>query len=374
MNLAVVHNLPAGGQKKALYYQLKYLSQNHEIDLYEVSTADQGFYPVKSFLRNYFVEKYIQPKKFPMSVLSIYFSLANVYKKIAEKIDKGNYDAVLVYPCFFTQSPYILKYLNTRSIYICPEVKREFYETFTRKSNNITYKLTLPLRWPLKYIDLKNAMRANKIVVNSKFSKERIEKIYGKNTTLNYLGVDTDFYRPTDRKPENFVLSIGEVSPHKAHDFIIRSLALIPEKIRPTFYLAAQGGSEIEHIKKLARESNVVLKIFLKINDKELLDLYRQARGYFFAAINEPFGLTILEAVSCGLPVVAVKEGGIGELIGGEMKGYLTDRDEGKFSQAIIRSLNSPLSDEEKNMQFEFIKKNWSWEKSVREFEKVILN
>ncbi len=388
MNLAVVHNLPAGGQKKALYYQLKYLSKHHKIDLYTLSTADESFYPVKSFIRNYFVEKYIQPKKFPRSVLSIYFSLPSVYKNIANKINKGNYDVVLVYPCIFTQSPYILKYLNTRSIYICPEVKREFYETFNRKSNNITYRLTLPFRWPLKFIDLINGRHADKIVVNSKFSKLMIEKIFRRNTVLNYLGVDTKLYRPyldsstiggvhsdtSEVSSSLSVLSVGEISPHKAHDFIIRSLALIPEKIRPFLYLVTQGGSEIAHIRKLAQENNVKLKIFLNIKDQELLELYRQAKVYLYAAINEPFGLTILEAITCGLPIVAVKEGGVPELINGEVKGYLTDRDEEKFSQAITGSLNNPISNEEKNMQFEFIKKNWSWEKSVKEFEKIILN
>ncbi len=388
MNLAVVHNLPAGGQMKTLYYQLKYLSKNHEIDLYTLSTANESFYSVKSFIRNYFVEKYIQPEKFPWSVLSIYFTLSSVYKKMAEKIDKGNYDAVLVYPCFFTQSPYILKYLKTRSIYICPEAKREFYESFKRVSNNFTYRITLPFRWPLKFIDVENGRHADKIVVNSKFSKRMIEKIYRRNTVLNYLGVDTKLFRPyldfstvggvhsdtSEVSSSPSVLSVGEISPHKAHDFIIRSLALIPKKIRPSLYLITQGGSEIEHIKKLARESDVVLKIFLNIKDKELLELYRQAKVYLYAAINEPFGLTILEAITCGVSVVAVKEGGVPELINGEVKGYLTDRDEGKFSQAITESLNNPISNKEKNMQFEFIKKNWSWEKSVKEFEKIIFD
>lgn len=374
MTFAVIHNLPAGGQKKALYFQLKYLSQNHEIDLYALSTADTSFYPVRSFIRKNFVEKYFQRKTFPWSVLSLYFSLPNAFKNLAEKIDEGHYDSVLVYPCFFTQSPYILKYLKTRSIYICPETKREFYETFNRKSNNLTYGLTLPFRLPLKYIDIKNARHADKIVVNSKFSQNRIEKIYDKKTILNYLGIDNDFYFPGVVKQKNYVLSVGEISPHKAHDFIIGSLALIPEKIRPAFYLVTQGGSEIENIKKSALEKKVELKIFLNIKDRELRQLYRQARVYLYAAINEPFGLTILEALSCGLMVTAVNEGGVTELLSDNVKCLLTDRIEGKFSQAIIRSLNSPISFEEKNKQFEFIQKNWSWEKSVKEFEKIILD
>ena len=374
MNYADVHNLTAGGQKKALFYQLKYLSKHHKIDLYTLSTADESFYPVKSFIRNNFVEKYIQPKKFPLSVLSIYFTLPSVYRKMAEKIDRENYNVVLVYPCFLTQSPYILKYLKSRTIYICPEVKREFYESFNRKSNNITYRLTLPFRWPLKHIDIKNARKSDGIVVNSKFSQKRIEKIFGKKTILNYLGVDTDFYYPSVDIQKNYVLSVGEISPHKAHDFIIRSLALIPEKIRPTFYLVTQGGSEIENIKKLALEKKVELKIFLNIKDRGLRQLYRRARAYLYAAINEPFGLTILEALSCGLIVVAVNEGGVAELLSGKVKGFLTERNEGKFSQAIIGSLNSPISNEEKNIQFEIMKKNWDWERSVKEFEKIILD
>ena len=58
MKIAVVHNLPSGGQKRALDYQIKLLSRNHKIDLY--TPSDFGY-------------KY--PLHFPKSVASIYFSL-----------------------------------------------------------------------------------------------------------------------------------------------------------------------------------------------------------------------------------------------------------------------------------------------------------
>ena len=90
MKIAVVHNLPAGGMKRALYEQVKRLAKKHTVDIYTLSCSDETFLPLKEFAHRYTIFRYDPPPHFPASVFSIYFKLPKVYKEIAEMINKAH--------------------------------------------------------------------------------------------------------------------------------------------------------------------------------------------------------------------------------------------------------------------------------------------
>ena len=348
MKIAVVHNLPSGGQKRALDYQIKLLSRNHKIDLY--TPSDFGY-------------KY--PLHFPKSVASIYFFLPQVYRQMAEKIDNGKYNVVYVQPCFLTQSPYILRYLQTPTVYYCPEPKREFYEIIPRKSNFWTYNVTLPFRYPIKYIDWKNTRCATRILTNSNYSRQRIKRIYKKDAYINYLGVDTDLFKPINMNKENAVLSVGEISLHKGHDFIIKSLSLISENLRPKLIIVGHGGSEKKYLVELAERNKVRLELKENVSDRDLANIYNKVLVFLSAPHREPFGMVLLEALACGLSVVAVDEGGVGEIITNGRLGVLVRRNEEEFAREILK-----VRENSRMYRHEWVVKNWSWEESVKELEK----
>ncbi len=66
---------------------------------------------------------------------------------------------------------------------------------------------------------------------------------------------------------------------------------------------------------------------------------YNRARLCVYAPYLEPFGLVPLEAMACGTPVVAVKEGGIRESVVHGETGILTERDEAAFADAVTTLL-----------------------------------
>ena len=77
------------------------------------------------------------------------------------------------------------------------------------------------------------------------------------------------------------------------------------------------------------------------IDDDELVLLHNKAKLLVYAPYLEPFGLVPLEAMSCGTPIVAVKEGGVRESIIDNKTGILTERDEDDFANAIVRLLEN---------------------------------
>jgi glycosyltransferase involved in cell wall biosynthesis len=80
------------------------------------------------------------------------------------------------------------------------------------------------------------------------------------------------------------------------------------------------------------------------IANDALVALYNKAQLVLYAPYLEPFGLVPLEAMACGTPIVAVKEGGVRESVIHNKTGVLTERDEHIFAHAVIEV----LSDKEK--------------------------
>uniref|UniRef100_A0A7C4M012 Glycosyltransferase n=1 Tax=candidate division CPR3 bacterium TaxID=2268181 RepID=A0A7C4M012_UNCC3 len=353
MRIAIVHNLPSGGMKRAMGEQIKRLSKRHKIDI---------FTPAR------FSYKY--PTYFPQNIISIYKDLPKVYQAIAHEINENKYDIALVYPCFLTQAPYVFRYLTCRSLYFCPEPKREFYEKIKRVSNQWSYFFTYPFRIPIREIDKFNVKCAGKIVTISKYSKKQIESIYGVYAQINYLAVDTNIFKLTNTKKENMVMTVGDLSLHKGHDFIINSLSKIPYKIRPKFVIVGFGGSEKKYLSALAIKMKVKLTIRENISDKELIDLYNKAKVFLYAAQNEPFGLVLLEASACGLPIIAIDEGGVREIVKSSLIGDLTRRNIEDYSQKIMTYLQT--GDKLAKVRHDYIAKNWSWNKSVDQLEKYL--
>lgn len=372
MKIAVAHNLPPGGQKRALFEQVKLLSQKHTLDLYTLSSTNESFLPLAPYVRKHETVPYTQPKHFPQSVFSLYTELPQAYKHMAAKIDSKKYDVVLVNPCYLTQAPYILRYLATPSLYYCCEPKREFYEAVPRISNRWTYLATLPFRLPLKTIDQTSARAATRVITCSHYAQEKLENAYGVSPVINYLGVDTSLFRPTSKKKENMVITVGEFSLLKGHDFIIRSLALISEKERPKLVIIGPGGIEKSYLEDLARSVRVHITFLQNISDSDLVTFYNRAKAFVYAPLGEPFGLVLLEAAACGLPVVAVAEGGVKEILSVGHFGVSVARNEAAFSQAVQHTLSHPYTKEKINAQYAYVKKVWSWDKSVSELEKYL--
>jgi glycosyltransferase involved in cell wall biosynthesis len=193
-------------------------------------------------------------------------------------------------------------------------------------------------------IDSQNIRHAPYLVANSYFSHESILKQYGQNSYVSYLGVDTNKFKPVQSKEGDFILSVGLCTPEKGYDFIIRSLAKIEADIRPRLLIVSNQENKLfeEYLINLSRSKGVEIEIRNSVDDQELVLLYNQAQLVVFASYLEPFGLVPLEAMACGTPVLAVREGGMRESIIHNKTGVLTERDETLFAKAATHILEDP--------------------------------
>lgn len=301
-------------------------------------------------------------------------------------IHRQGYDIVFVHPCQFTQAPTILTHLNIPTVYYCQEPLRRFHESTLPRSveNRSTLRAGLdavdPLlrlfRRCLLQVDYAAVTSASQVIVNSYFSKNNVERIYGINTQVCYLGVDTEVFCPgAEGSRQPYVISVGALLQNKGYDFLIETLGRLPMAIRPVLNIVAnvETASERIYLEKLAAAHHVSLQIELGVDTEMLIQRYRRAQLLLYAPIREPFGFVPLEAMACATPVIGVAEGGVLETVRHEVTGLLVPRDVNQFSEALSRLLVSPdiIEGYGQNGR-QYVYNDWNWETSINRIEKIL--
>jgi glycosyltransferase involved in cell wall biosynthesis len=355
MRIAVFHDLSSGGAKRVLHDFVRYLAGNgHDVDAYCPSTADETFLPLKQVARK--VEVFPVKKTLSGAIYSrlLYVPMRDAplrdqertQQEIAESVNRQDYDVVISEQDRYTLSPFFLKFIKKPTVYCCQQPSR-FHDLSFRDSQSKSGVYPQPTRWRrtvhkyydsrLPDIDRENASFARFILANSYYSRESILRSYGLNAHVSYLGVDTEVFKPLGIPKENIVLSVGSCFSSKGFDFIINSLALVDKRIRPELVITSNSGDPTwkSYLEQLASRAGVNMEIRGAVVDSELVSLYNRARLVLCASYLEPFGLVPIEAMACGTPVIAVREGGFRESVVHDQTGKLVDRDCVEFSRAV---------------------------------------
>jgi glycosyltransferase involved in cell wall biosynthesis len=382
MKIALFHNLPIGGGLRYLQETTKFLTKQNILDVYTINNSPKASFNYANNIKAFNFKK-IKPNKGIGRIkndFKKFLTLSSLHKKIAQKINNQNYNLVLVYPSQETQAPYILKYLNKPTIYICNEPPRSIYEkkvTFYKNTPFFKKKYDQIIKYVLKKIDLDNAKSSNIIIVNSSFSAKRIFKIYQKQPFICFPGVNPQKFRPKNIKKKHWLISVGNIEPQKNQLFLLNALKELDLQKKPKLLLIGHKQNEIytNFLIEKASKYNINLKIINNISDHQLVKIYNQSKICLCAAHKEPFGLTVLEALACETPVIAVNEGGFKETIKHNETGILTSKDKYKFSQKIKLLLEN---DKERNKLGKNgrkdILKNWTWKESYNQLKNVINN
>lgn len=367
-NIAIIHNLPEGGGLRMLNQIVRRYKSNCKIDLYSISKTPQ---------RNINGVKNIWIKVTPWKGFILYnfwliFILPVIHKSISKKYGWSKYDLIFASHDYFTKSPYLIRYINNRIIYLCQEPQREYYESWNIHAPFLKDKIANILRYPIKLIDEANVRKVSAIICNSKYSKKIIENIYKKKCEVVYPGVDIEQFFPTTYKKENIILCIGRISRVKGQDFLTKSLKPILNIYK--LVLIGDGRKEdIGYLNKIINNSNIKIEIIKKqVTDSELIQYYRKAKVTCIASYNEPFGLSSIESQACGTPVVSVNEGGPKESLLNGVTGYIPKRNEEDFLKKTICTINN-VNKMKKNTR-KYIVENWTWEITLKPLDKYFLD
>jgi glycosyltransferase involved in cell wall biosynthesis len=393
MRIAIYHNLPSGGGKRALQEMTRRLAERHQIDIYTLTCAEQDFCDLRPFAKRHVVAPF-SPLPFvrrPFGRLNQGIRTLNLLRlhrsqqHVAQQIDAGHYDVVFAHNCQFMQSPSVLVYLRTRSAYYCAEPPRFIYEpriprpyaafSTAQRAGNLFDPLPRIYRSVLARLDRQNVRAATRVLANSAFSHESLYRTYGIFADVCYLGVDVDRFRHLSLPKEDFVLTVGSLNPNKGFDFVIRSLALLDATRRLPLMIVSNSTDERErhYLQTLARQLDVQVTFRANVTDDELVQLYNRASLTVYSPVMEPFGFVPLESMACGTPVIGVKEGGVRESVIDDVTGKLVERDTSAMADAISSLVSDPVQAERLSRNGRAVaEEKWTWSKSVETLEQYL--
>jgi glycosyltransferase involved in cell wall biosynthesis len=200
-----------------------------------------------------------------------------------------------------------------------------------------------------RFVERGLARLADRVVTISdslhRFTVERVGVPAGKVETIHY-GLDEPprawGTNPSDDVPENarIVLSVSRLTQQKGIDIAVQALSFLPEDV----VLVVLGeGPERELLDELAREHVVESRVFLPGRVPDVAAWLRRASVYVQPARWEGFGLAVLEAMVCGLPVVATNVSSLPELVADGKTGVLVPADDAAaLARGIERALAEP--------------------------------
>lgn len=394
MRVALFHNTPSGGAKRAIYEWTRRLSTKHTIDVYTLSSADHDFCDLRPLVANHHSFDF-SPKPLFQSPLGRLNQLQRwrdlnelkkVGQRIANKINKNGYDVVFAHTCMYTFAPAFLQFVQVPATYYLHEpLGRQFTRQFQRLYLKTTYLHTLINRFDpliklynqrLATIQRAGIARTKRLLANSHFTRSCMALDFSTAIEVCYLGVDTDkFYPLAKNQRQNYILSVGELTPRKGFDFLVETLAHIPAQQRPSLRIACNmiDDQEKMYVQHLASQSGVNLQILSKLSADQLRLEYNRAQMCVYAPVLEPFGLVPLEAMACGTPVVGVREGGVQESIVHEQTGLLVARASTEFATAIQFLLANPsVAAAYGHNGRQHVLAQWTWEQAVARLEEQL--
>jgi len=161
----------------------------------------------------------------------------------------------------------------------------------------------------LRLVDYESAQNVDYFIANSKNVAGRITKFYRRDSTVIYPPVEMNQESRIKNQGENdYYLAGGRVARPKNIDLVVKTFVKLglPLKIFGRAF-AGHDPSFMVH------NSNV--QFLGEVGDEEKMELMRNAKAFVFAGEDEDFGITPVEAMGVGTPVIAFASGGVLETI-----------------------------------------------------------
>jgi len=246
-----------------------------------------------------------------------------VFDIFLEQFDFHQYDIVIsttsvVGHCLLTQPS---------TLFVCytHNINRHLY--FNSSHNPILKYLLKKYR----LIDNILSQRPDYYLTNSKTVSQRILEKYNRNSIIINPGVDTDFFVPSTNPKSDYFLTVGRLVPHKKIDLAIDACHQLGHKL----IIIGDGRHRPILQQQIDRLNDPNIKIIGSVSQTRLLDYYQNCQA-LICPQEEDFGISPLEAMACGKPVIGFGKGGISETVIHQKTGLL-------FKFQTVASLVSTL-------------------------------
>jgi len=159
------------------------------------------------------------------------------------------------------------------------------------------------------------ADRPDYFIANSKFIAKRIQRYYHRSSEVVYPPVEIDKFFISQTIGDYF-LAGGRLVPYKRFDLLIETFKQTGQALK-----IFGDGPDLKRLQSLA-EGATNIEFLGRVNDADRAKLYSEAQA-FINPQEEDFGITMVEALASGRPVIAFNRGGAREIVSQEALGIL---------------------------------------------------
>jgi glycosyltransferase involved in cell wall biosynthesis len=234
-------------------------------------------------------------------------SLLPLMPMALESFDLRNYDLVISSESGPAKG--VITSSTTRHVCYCHTPMRYLWELYPAYRNDfgqgsLGRTLMMPLANYLRMWDTATALRVDAFVANSRNVRRRIWKTYRRRAHVVYppVAVDSFFNGPSD----GYYLIVSEMVAYKRLDYAVRLFARTGRRLK-----IVGDGPEFKHLKRVAAPN---IEFCGRVSDLELRNLYARTSALIMPG-EEDFGMTMVEALASGKPVVGLGRGGAVEIV-----------------------------------------------------------
>lgn len=239
-----------------------------------------------------------------------------------EFYDLRNYDLVISSTSSFAKG--VITSPETLHICYCHTPTRYLWSDTHQYINELRYNKYLKkiISLVLNYIRIWDSLAANRVdkyLTNSKTSLKRIKKYYKREAKIIYPSVRMeDFY--ISEEQEDYFLAGCRLVPYKRIDIVIEAFKELGLKLK-----IFGDGIDMDRLKALAGK-NENIEFLGRVSEKEKQELYSKCQAFINPQM-EDFGITPVESMASGRPVIAFGKGGSLESIVDGRTGVLFDHE-----------------------------------------------
>jgi len=202
-------------------------------------------------------------------------------------------------------------------------------------------------------------------------SPQKISVVYEGAEEI-FRPLDKDFAKKKIKEKygieKDFILSVGAIEPRKNYSLLIKAFKGIKEDF--LLIIIGQKGWKNKEIFQLVKKLNLERRVifFFSVSDEDLCYFYNAATLFVYPSLYEGFGLPVLEAMSCGVPVITSNASSLPE-VGGDAVLYFSPYDEEGLVSQIKNIISSPSLQRELSEKSKERAKIFSFKKSA---EKIL--
>ena len=207
----------------------------------------------------------------------------------------------------------------------------------------------------------------------------KLKNIYNTEIFIVPNGIDLEEYAgetlfPDKKTDTKNILFVGRLRPVKGVQYLITAMKKIHEEMPDAKLIIVGEGEERECLAALSIQLGIqkYVKFIGKVEHEKVKTFMQQADVFVLPSLSEGFPNVILEAMACGLPVIATRVGGIPDIISNGTNGYLVDvKDTNDMANKIIFLLSDDILRKKISDNNRDLVKKYAWDNVTIELEKI---